>query len=320
MKIGLETESYHLHFQNGRMNIFDFIKKTVELGLDGVQINTIAFPGDKFIHPIWGTLGGADADHLEKVKNEIQKNGLFVEIDARGVEPERLKEVIAVAHEIGADVIRTYISCGGDLEEELRSAPEKVKQIVPLLKKYRIKLAIENHEYETADEIIDVIKKIDSPWVGVTCDTGNGMMAWEEPIDTVKKLAPYTFTTHFKDHIILEEDGEYKVCGIAVGSGNMDTDECFRLLVENTTLTRINIEMCHPYVTTFKKEKGAGGVTEVGQGAFKVEEPLFDPEFIKPSNYYYPSEEALEKMLEYQAEEVQKSAKYVLALRDKYCR
>ncbi len=317
MKIGLETESYHLHFQNGRMDIFDFIERTAELGLDGVQINIIK---DKNLDPNWGTLASNDPEHLEKVKKEIQKHGLFVELDTRGVEPKRLKEVVEVAHTIGADVIRTYISCGGDLEEELRSAPEKINQIVPLLKKYRIKLAIENHEYETADEIIYVIKKIDSPWVGVTCDTGNGMMAWEEPIDTVKKLAPYTFTTHFKDHIILEEGGEYKVCGIAVGSGNMDTEECFRLLVENTTLTRINIEMCHPYVAMFKKEKGAGGVKEVGQGAFKIENPLFDPDFIKPSDYYYPPEEVLEKMLEYQEEEVEKSAKYVLALRDKYCR
>lgn len=320
MKIGLETESYHLHFQNGRMDIFDFIRKTATLDLDGVMINIIAFPGDKFIHPEWGTLGGDDHDHLEKVKNEIKKYGLFAEIDARGVDPKKLTKVIEVAHKIGADIVRTYVSCGGNLQEEMRRAPEQIKQVLPLLNKYRIKLALENHEYETADEIIDIIKKVESPWVGATCDTGNGMMAWEDPSDTVKKLAKYTFTTHFKDHIIIDDEGEYKVCGIAVGSGNMDTEECFKLLVENTTMTRINIEMCHPYTATFKKEKGAGGVYEVGEGPFKVKNPPIDPSFVKPSEYYYPPEEALEKMIEYQAQEVEKSVKHVLALRDKYCR
>ncbi|MTK14065.1 MAG: sugar phosphate isomerase/epimerase [Clostridiaceae bacterium] len=317
MKIGLETESYHLLFQNGRMDIFDFIKKTAELGLDGVIINIIK---DKNLDPNWGTLGSNEPNHLEKVKNEIQKYGLFVEIDARGTEPERLKNVIEVAHKIGADTIRTYVSCGGNLQEEMEQAPNNIKEILPLLKKYRIKLAIENHEYETADEIIDMIKRINSPWVGVTCDTGNGMMAWEEPITTVKKLAPYTFTTHFKDHIVIKDGDEYKVCGAAVGYGNMEVEECFKILVEETTLTRINIEMCHPYVATFKKKKGAGGVLELGEGAFKIENTPIDVSVVKPSEYYYPPEEVLEKMIEYQKSEVEKSAKFVLNLRNKYCR
>lgn len=38
MKIGLETESYHLFFHNNRMDIFDFIRKTAELGLDGYRL------------------------------------------------------------------------------------------------------------------------------------------------------------------------------------------------------------------------------------------------------------------------------------------
>ncbi|MCY6483385.1 sugar phosphate isomerase/epimerase [Clostridium aestuarii] len=317
MKIGLETESYHLHFQNGRMDIFDFIKKTAELGLDGVQINIIK---DKNLDPNWGCLGSDDPEHLEKIKKEIQKYGLFVELDTRGTEPEHLKKVIEVAHKIGADIVRNYVSCGGDLQEEIRRAPEDIKQIIPLLKKYRIKLGIENHEYETADEMIDIIKKIDSPWVGITCDIGNGMMVWEEPIDTVKKLAPYTVTTHFKDHIIVPNGDDYRVCGIAVGSGNIDTEECFKILVNDTTLTRINIEMCHPYTATFKKEKGAGGALELGKGAFKIENPPLNPAVIKVTDYYYPPEELIEMMLEYQEKEVEKSVKYVLTLRDKYCR
>lgn len=45
MKLGLETESYHLSFQSGAMNIFTFIDQVVNLGLDGVQINIIPDKG-----------------------------------------------------------------------------------------------------------------------------------------------------------------------------------------------------------------------------------------------------------------------------------
>ncbi|HCL4791646.1 TPA: TIM barrel protein, partial [Salmonella enterica] len=94
-----------------------------------------------------------------------------------------------------------------------------LKSIVPLLKKHRIRLAVENHEDETADEIIDVIEAVNSVWVGAHCDIGNGMMAWEEPVDTVRKLAPFTFSTHFKDHIVTMNGDEPVVCGVPVGEG-----------------------------------------------------------------------------------------------------
>jgi 3-oxoisoapionate decarboxylase len=316
MKIGLETESYHLFFQNRRMDIFDFIRKTVEFGLDGVQINIIH---DKNLHPDWGTLGGDDPDHLIKVRKEIEKYGLYAEIDTKGTDPKHLMKVIDVARQIGADVIRTYISVGGDKTEELKSVPGDILQIVPLLKKFRIKLAIENHEYETSDEIIRMIKEVDSPWVGVTCDIGNGMMAWEEPVDTVKKLAPYTFTSHFKDHIVIHDGEDYRVCGVPIGTGNIDTEECFKILLDESTLTRINVEMCYPYVAPFRRPNGTGGIFEVGQRAFKVEEPPYDLNVIKPLDYYYPPEDLLEKMLADQENGVRKSIEYVLNLRKKYC-
>lgn len=321
MKIGLETESYHLLFQNGLMDIFGFIRKTAELGLDGVMINVIAFPGDKYLHPEWGTLGGAEVEHLDKVRKEIEKYGLYAEIDTRGTELAHLTKIIEVAHKIGADIIRTYCCLNNRYDaESLEKAPENIKKVVPLLKKYRIKLAIENHEEETSDEIIKIINEVNSPWVGAHCDLGNSMMAWEEPVEAVKKLAPYAFTTHFKDHIIIKDGDEYKVCGVPVGEGNIDLEECFKILVNDSTLTRINIEMCYPYVSNFKREKGVGGVSKVGKGAFKVENLPFDMDSISPVDYYYPSEKLVEQMIEHQEKGVEESVKYVLSLRDKYCR
>lgn len=41
LKIGLDTESLHLWFQNKRMDIFGFIEKAHQLGFDGVMINIL---------------------------------------------------------------------------------------------------------------------------------------------------------------------------------------------------------------------------------------------------------------------------------------
>lgn len=316
MKIGLETESYHLQFMTGRMDIFQFISKTSELGLDGVMINIVKWPN----LPGWGTLTSFEHDYLQKVKAEIQKYGFFAEIDTNGTDPAHLKQVIEVAHQIGADVIRTYTCLGTYDPERLKQAPDDIRQIVPLLQKYRIKLAIENHEEELASEVIRIIEEVDSPWVRAHCDVGNAMMAWEDPVEAVKKLASYAFTTHFKDHIIVHDGHDYRVCGVPVGTGNIDLEQIFKTLVEESTLTRINVEMCFPYATSFKRDPGAGGVFAVGEGAFKVELPPYELSVVKPLDYYEPPQELLEKMIEDQSRGVEQSVKYTLALRDKYCR
>ena len=38
-----------------------------------------------------------------------------------------------------------------------------LRQIIPELKKRRIRLALENHEYETSDELAAVMKRLDTP-------------------------------------------------------------------------------------------------------------------------------------------------------------
>lgn len=316
MKIGLETESYHLQFITGRMDIFQFIRKTAELGLDGVMINIVKWPE----LPGWGTLESFEPEYLKRVKAEIQKYGFYAEIDTNGTDPEHLAQVIEVAHQIGADVIRTYTCMGTYDPERLEEAPGNIRQIVPLLQKYRIKLAVENHEEELTSEVIRIIEEVGSHWVRAHCDLGNSMMAWEDPVEAVKKLAPYAFTTHFKDHIIVHDGDDYRVCGVPAGTGNIDLEQIFKILVEQSTLTRINVEMCFPYATAFKREPGAGGVFEVGEGAFKVEQPPYDLSVIKPLDYYYPPQELLEQMIADQERGVEQSVKHALALREKYCR
>lgn len=318
MKLGIETEAYHLLFQHKRMDIFSFIEKAEELGLDGVQINIIP---DYNLNPEFGVLNSDDPIYLACIKDAIQSKNLYCELDARLTDEESLTRAINIAVGIGADVVRTYIHTELFDPERMEQAITDIKKIIPLLKIHRIKLAIENHEDETADEIIDVIKGVDSIWVGAHTDIGNPMMAWEDPVEGVRKLAPYTFTTHFKDHIIVMHDDEAVVCGVPIGEGSIDVDECFKIFVEESAVTRLNIETCFPYCARFARERGTGGISEF-TGAFEIKEPPFDPKIIKPMDYYYPhkiSQEVVELLIDAQMEGVKRSVKALKALRAKYC-
>lgn len=318
MKLGLETESYHLFFQQGVMNIFDFIDKAAGLDLDGVQINIIP---DEGLHPEFGVLDSDASDYLARVRKAIDEHNFYCEIDTRFTSPQAINRAIRIASALGADVIRTYMFRRGQYKpEKYPRIINELKSLIPKLKKHRIRLAIENHEDETADEIIHIVKSVNSVWIGAHCDIGNGMMAWEEPTVTVGKLAPYTYSTHFKDHIVTRNDDELVVCGMPVGEGSIDIDSCFKILLEESSVTRINIETCFPYASRFARPKGTGGVDTL-EGTFAVKEPPFDLTRIRPLEYYYPariSGDLLQELMTAQDRCVHISVQALKDLRKKY--
>ena len=82
MLLGLETFSYHLAFAYGTMNVFDFIERTAELGLDGVEIN---IEGPDLAH-----LGSEDPGFLRDVRAMIDEFRLFVELVTCDTNPGNL--------------------------------------------------------------------------------------------------------------------------------------------------------------------------------------------------------------------------------------
>lgn len=235
---------------------------------------------------------------------------------------------------LNADVIRTYVIVErtgsmsyADVVGNLKKVVNDLKQIEPELKKHRIKLCMENHERVRSDELISVIKEVNSPWIGLLFDFGNSMMAWEEPIVAAKNMAPYMFSTHCKDHIIVKDESvEYghRISGIPLGDGNLDVEGCIKIIKENTMLTRINLETCCPYTAPFRRPPYNENIDNFFQGTFKVEKPIYDEKLVKLENYYRPheasniSEETIDLMVKNQFLGVEKGLKYLRKLIQKH--
>lgn len=260
MLLGLETFSYHLWFSDGRMDVFRYIERCAELGLDGVQINV---NGRNFGH-----LGGNDPGRLREIRELVEHHGMFIEIDSRGTDPEHLRAMLKLCEALGADVLRTYASCGGELARELAQAPEHLREVVPMCADLGIHIGVENHEYETSAEILEIVRGVGSEWVGTHVDTGNSMMAWEDPVAATAALAPFAVSSHFKDHIVIVETMPL-VVGVTVGTGSIDCAECFRLLAEQSPLERLITEVCYGYSAPFRRSQEMGGGGRLGEGVFQ---------------------------------------------------
>jgi 3-oxoisoapionate decarboxylase len=305
MQLGLETFSYHLAFGLGTMDVFGFIERAGELGLDGVQINRVGRHG--------GHLGGDGPDHLAKVRAMAEDMGLFVEVDTRGVDPEHLARALHITHALGGDVLRTYVSVGGDIEQELADAPAQLRRVLGTCAELGVRIAVENHEYETAGQVLGIVHAVDSPYVGALVDTGNSMMVWEDPVDAVRAMAPHAVSSHFKDHVVIIDEGQPMVVGVPLGTGDSDCAECFRILAADSPLERVNIEVCYGYQAPFRRPPEQGAGAKLGQGAFRVHPPPWDPACIAP-RFDRPSDAQLQQLLRWQDEAVAASVAYVKEL------
>src|SRR5262249_31771828 len=121
---------------------------------------------------------------------------------------ERFAAQVRTAKRCGAAVFRTVLLNGRRYEvfetaDAFRTFHKQARQALdwarPVVEKHEIRMAVENHKDLRSVELLEVVKKLDSPFVGVCIDTGNNIALLEKPQETVDLLAPHAFTTHIKD-------------------------------------------------------------------------------------------------------------------------
>jgi sugar phosphate isomerase/epimerase len=91
--------------------------------------------------------------------------------------------------------------------------------------------------------LLSVIHAVNDPYVGVCPDLGNFMINLENPTKSVKKLAPYIITTHFKDYNMEMCNWGFKSYGVALGDGMIDLKAILKILVKDAKLDRIMLEI-----------------------------------------------------------------------------
>jgi len=118
------------------------------------------------------------------------------------------------------------------LEEQLARLAGALRRLCRVASDYGVTLAIENHADYRAQDILDLLERVDSPWLRVQLDTGNPFAVAEEPVEAVEQLAPYAVSTHIKDMTIRPlTDGEWvKVLGCPIGDGDVDIETIAHIL------------------------------------------------------------------------------------------
>ncbi|NJM06747.1 sugar phosphate isomerase/epimerase [Candidatus Gracilibacteria bacterium] len=122
----------------------------------------------------------------------------------------------------------------------------RIVALRPLLEEYDLRLAIENHQDATADELLELCA-IGGERVGVTFDVVNPLAVGEEPFAFARKVGARIFNVHLKDYRVYATPSGYRLVRCALGEGIIDWRAMLALLAELAPDAPQHIELAALY-------------------------------------------------------------------------
>lgn len=200
------------------MSVFDWIEMSKELGADGLEMYVGFFP----------TLDDA---YIDSVGEAIQAAGYampmmccspdFTQRDpaARRREIDKEAAMIRVTRRLGGPGAVCRILTGQrrpdvNVAEGVQWVAEAIDALLPVAREYDIVLGLENHykdgywEYPEFAQKMDVFLQVldavpATPYFGVQYDPSNAIVAGDDPIALLERVAPRVVSMHASDRYLV---------------------------------------------------------------------------------------------------------------------
>ena len=232
-KLGIATTSYMIAWRP--KDTLEFLEHCHGLGAGGIQS---AINGD-----------------IPKIRERAEKYGMYVEAMVpmpKGSDTTEFEHSLKDAQAVGAVALRSaclgsrryeaYTSTN-DWNAHLAECHQSIEAARPLLDKYKMPLGIENHKDWTVDELVPVMKKYGTEYLGVCLDFGNNLSVLDDPMDVIEKLAPFTVSTHLKDMATQPYPDGLLLSEVLLGDGYLDLPRAVSLVRQARPNTRFSLEM-----------------------------------------------------------------------------
>nr|WP_076389140.1 TIM barrel protein [Vaginimicrobium propionicum] len=181
-----------------------------------------------------------DTVQLEEVKAQADELGIELELGTRGTDVNHLTKYLDIADILGTRTLRSMVQVG-DGKPSLEQSLQNVKNLLPRLHEQEVKLAFETYEQLPTAKLVDFIKQIADPAVGIALDPANCVAGLEHPNDVIRRCAPYTINLHVKDFAFSRRTGwvGFTYAGAKMGEGLLD----FAYEIEQVRPVERNINM-----------------------------------------------------------------------------
>jgi sugar phosphate isomerase/epimerase len=206
LQYSVNAYSFNSLLSSGEMTFFDMMDFAADLGLNAVDLTGYYFDDYPKV-PDDQTLFQLKKKALELGLNipwtGIRNNFVTPDKASRKADIEMISNWLQVSSKLGASIMRIYPGRGeheGYSREEVKKwMVEDFKKCAENAQELGVIAAMQHHNdflFE-ADEVIDILKKVDSEWFGLILDIGS--LRRGDPYQEIAKLA------HFANYWFIKE-------------------------------------------------------------------------------------------------------------------
>lgn len=211
LQYSINAYSFNSLLRSGEMTFFDMMEFASALGLNAVDLTGYYFPDYPKI-PDDKTLFQLKKKALELGLNitwtGVRNNFVNPEKTSRESDIELIKNWLQVSSKLGASIMRIFAGNGKhegySREEVTKWMVSDFKECAKYAEKTGVIAGLQHHHnflYE-ADDIIDILKRVDSEWFGLILDIGS--LRRGDPYKEIQKLAPYSNYWFIKELVYVD--------------------------------------------------------------------------------------------------------------------
>jgi len=209
VKISLNAYSFNRALSDGTMSLDELLEYSAKVGFKAVDLTAYYFPGypeppeDEFVN------------HIKKKAYllGLDISGTGVRTDFTSSDPQKLAAAIdhvavwsEVACKLGAPSLRIF--AGSEVQDRETALPrvvDSIRKCTELGRQQGVVMVIQNHFHflKTPDQILEVLRLVDSPWLAVHLDVGS--LRSRDPYQEISIVAPYAATWQIKETVYFEE-------------------------------------------------------------------------------------------------------------------
>lgn len=210
VKLSCNLYSFNDVLRSGEMSLEEVLEFCADLGLGAVDPTGYYFPGYPAL---------PDDSYVYRIKRRAFRLGLDIsgtgvrndftlpDPSLRQAEIEHVKRWVGLAARFGAPVLRVFsgegVPDGYEEEEVTEWVADALRESAAYGARHGVIIVLQNHAdfIRTADQLLDLIRSVDSEWLAVNLDIGSFRI--HDPYEEVAKVAPYAATWQIKENVFV---------------------------------------------------------------------------------------------------------------------
>ncbi|WP_172191516.1 sugar phosphate isomerase/epimerase family protein [Actinomyces faecalis] len=166
-----------------------------------------------------------DDQGLDAVADRARSLDVELELGTRGTGLEHLSAYVRRAQRLGVRLLRSMVQAT-EVAGGLEPVVDRLRRLVPVLEAADVTLALETYEQVPTDDLVRVVRAVDSERVGICLDPANCVSALETPDSVMAKTSGLVTNLHVKDFAFTRNEGwvGFLYAGARLGEGLLDLD------------------------------------------------------------------------------------------------